>query len=167
MLYLPLRGFLRRTYCWSARKKIALCARCIYYITLRAGLSTGNLYKIVFCEWRWFIKEEKSTVPVLFSILCPCAGRRINGVHGVNSVRRRPFMNSRLAVGGLALEGSDKQRCSLSRPLGRTEILFNQRWNLNFQISLTAVCSEHTLWTDLHCTLSLPNDMNAGKPLYV
>jgi len=63
---------LRRTYCRSARKKIALCARCIYYITLRAGLSTGNLYKIVFCEWRWFIKEEKSTGTVLFSSFQTC-----------------------------------------------------------------------------------------------
>ena len=43
------------------------------------------------------------TVPVIFQFYV-LRGRRIKGLN------RRPFMNSRLTFGGLALEGSDRQR---------------------------------------------------------
>ncbi len=44
---------------------------------------------------------------------------------------------------------------------------FAEKWNLNLQLSLTAISTERMFWTDLHCTLSLPENLNAGKPLSV
>jgi hypothetical protein len=70
-----------------------------------------------------------------FSILCPYAGRRTNGVHGVNSVRRRPFVNSWLTFGGLGLEASDRQRFAriqiVWKGQGTVQICLNRLFTTN------------------------------------
>jgi hypothetical protein len=53
-------------------------------------------------------------------------GRRIKGL------KRRPFMNSWLTFGGLALKGSDRQQFALSRSLGRTAISFCEKVESKF-----------------------------------
>ena len=114
--------------------------------------------------------KKKAPEGAFFKILCPYAGRahkRTNRGPLMNlpDQRKYPLDSSRLWDSPLRA-----QTDSCIHSADRTEeqgYSIPKRWNLNLQLSLTAVCSERTIWADLHCTLSLPKNLNAGKPLSV
>ena len=77
------------------------------------------------------------------------------------------YESPRPAFVGLALEGSDIQQFALSKSLGRTVILFNQRRNFNFKFPPWLFVVNERFGQICTQTLSLPKNLNAGKPLSV